>query len=516
MKKLLSLVLSLMQVLSPAAPAHAANMGVIGGAEGPTVILISDDFDTAAFLRQQRGEVLKALGGVEGQTNVLLGDRCIAFTDAAPEAKDGRTMVPLRATLEAMGAKVDYDQSARTATVTLGGRSFTHVIGSDVIELSDGSQVKMDTTSYSTEANRTMVPIRFFSQVLGYDVFWDNDYKLVFLLDRESFVKDVDSHFSVLNDYLAKNARGFDVSRNYREDASLSGTVKLTDSINGDRSGSFSAKAAALFGKDGMSMTFSADLSKVIALFDGAAGDELPAAYREALAKLELSAIFGDKLYLKSPLLDALMSSAGETASSSAWYAADADASFSELYQATCGGTAITVGSLLYAEMTQGDADHFYTAWSGATDSAAMLKALFGDQMFTRSGSDYRCRIDTAALAAAMNAAAGQELYTAESLKSLGVRECGIDLTLRSSGSAEAKCVLDVAPNGESALRVDCTATGSDARSTLSGTVQLRNFCDVSFNMSADVRTTSERVIAVPAAGETVIDFTDGVKPIDG
>ena len=37
-----------------------------------------------------------------GQVNVLLGDRCIAFTDAVPEVKNGRTMVPLRAALEAM------------------------------------------------------------------------------------------------------------------------------------------------------------------------------------------------------------------------------------------------------------------------------------------------------------------------------------------------------------------------------------------------------------------------------
>ena len=512
MKKLLSLALSLMLVLSTAAHAHTADLGVIGGADGPTVILISDDFDTAAYLKQQRGEIIKALGGVEGQTNVLLNGRCIAFTDAAPEAKDGRTMVPLRAMLEAMGAKVDYDQSARTATVTLGDRSFTHVIGSDVIELSDGSQVKMDTTSYSTEANRTMVPIRFFSQVLGYDVFWDNDYKLVFLLDRESFVKDVDSRFSVLNDYLAKNAAGFDVSRNYKKDLGLSGTVKLIDSINGDRSGSFSAKATALFGKDGMSIAFSADLSKIMALLDGG----LPEAYREALAKPELSAIFGDKLCLKSPLFDALMTSAGETASSGAWYAADVGTGFSDLYQAACGGAALTVGNLLYAEMTQGDADHFYTAWSGAAGSAAMFESLYGDRMFTRSGGGYRCSIDTAALAAAMNAAAGQELYTAESLKALGVRECSIDLTLRSSGSAEAKCVLDIAPNGESALRVDCTVIGGGTHSTLKGTVQIRNLCDVSFNMSADVRATSERITAAPAAGETVVELADSVKPIGG
>ena len=117
---------------------------------------------------------IKALGGVAGQVNVLLGDRCIAFTDAVPEVKNGRTMVPLRAALEAMGARIEFDQATKTAIVTGEKASFTHVVGSDVITRADGSTVKMDVHSYVTPSNRTMVPVRFFSQVLGYDVFWDN------------------------------------------------------------------------------------------------------------------------------------------------------------------------------------------------------------------------------------------------------------------------------------------------------------------------------------------------------
>ena len=45
----------------------------------------------------------------------------------------------------------------------------------------------MDVHSYVTPSNRTMVPVRFFSQVLGYDVFWDNGYRMAFLLDEETF-----------------------------------------------------------------------------------------------------------------------------------------------------------------------------------------------------------------------------------------------------------------------------------------------------------------------------------------
>ena len=58
-----------------------------------------------------------------------------------------------------MGAVVDYDAATRTASVKMGDVSFTHVIGTDVITLSDGSTVKMDIVSY-IDKGRTMVPLR--------------------------------------------------------------------------------------------------------------------------------------------------------------------------------------------------------------------------------------------------------------------------------------------------------------------------------------------------------------------
>ena len=363
MKKLIALLLALMLALALAVPVSAdeygyaadgGDIGIIGGADGLTYILVGEDQGTApdtifgtaenidwdaimkemaersaAQEKEQREQNIKALGGVVGQTNVLLNDKCIAFTDAAPEARNGRTMVPLRATLEAMGAQVDYDQATRSALVTGEKASFTHVIGSDVITLSDGTEVKMDVASYATASNRTMVPVRFFSQVLGYDVFWDNDYRMVFLLDEETFTKKVDSRLAILNGYLAKNAKSFDASKNYREDVTLSGTVKVIDSIKGDRSYPYSGKASMLLGKDSMSMRMSADLSGLAELLEGLAGEKLPETYRAALIKPELEVIYGDRLYNKSPLFDALMTKeSGAQTVSGAWYATDAAMSF--------------------------------------------------------------------------------------------------------------------------------------------------------------------------------------------
>ena len=538
MKKLIALLLALMLALALAVPASAAgedigiiggadgptyilvsadpkaaatgeDIGIIGGADGPTYILVSADPKAAATVsKEQREQNIKALGGVVGQVNVLLGDRCIAFTDAVPEVKNGRTMVPLRAALEAMGARIEFDQATKTAIVTGEKASFTHVVGSDVITRADGSTVKMDVRSYVTPSNRTMVPVRFFSQVLGYDVFWDNGYRMAFLLDEETFAEKVDSRLTILNDYLAGNAKRFDASKNYKEDVTLSGTVKVIDSIKGDRSYPYSGKASVLLGKDGMSMSLSADLGDLAELLEGLGG-KLPEAYRALTVKPELEAIFSDKLYFRSPLLDAAMAKVdGTQAVSGAWYATDAVMSFGDLYESMYGSNEdYTVGKAFYAAMKQGDANGFFESWSGTEQLAAAAVELFGDETFTKSGSGYKWHFGKEELAKLLAEAIPG--FIADS----GVEELSIDLTLRSDGGVELKYTAAMNAKEEAAFRIDYTLTGNSSRMTVKGAVQVRNVCDVTFDAAVSVRTTSEKPLTAPPAGATIITLPP-VMPI--
>ena len=540
MKKLIALLLALMLALALAVPASAAgeDIGIIGGADGLTYILVGEDQGTApdtifgtaenidwdaimkemaersaAQEKEQREQNIKALGGVAGQVNVLLGDRCIAFTDAVPEVKNGRTMVPLRAALEAMGARIEFDQATKTAIVTGEKASFTHVVGSDVITRADGSTVKMDVHSYVTPSNRTMVPVRFFSQVLGYDVFWDNGYRMVFLLDEETFAEKVDSRLTILNGYLAGNAKRFDASKNYKEDVTLSGTVKVIDSIKGDRSYPYSGKASVLMGGEGMSMSVSADLGDLAELLEGLGG-KLPEAYRALTVKPELEAIFSDKLYFKSPLFDALMAKVdGTQAVSGAWYAADAAMSFADLRASMYGsGESYTVGGLLYASMMQGEANSFFTSWNSTTQLASAAAELLGDDTFTKSGSSYKWHFGKAELAKLITEMYG-EAYAAEVMKEESIEELDIDLTLRGDGGVELKCAMAMDLNEEAAFRIDYTLTGNSSRMTVKGAVQLRNICDVRFDAAVSVRATSEKPLTAPPAGATIITLPP-VMPI--
>ena len=502
MKKFLALLLALTLALSLAVPAYAADT------------VEDEDFDWAALEAElakaeaeQRAAALKELGAAAGQINVLLNDKCVAFPDAVPVLKDGRTMVPMRSAVEAMGAVVDYDAATRTASVKMGDVSFTHVIGTDAITLSDGSTVKMDVVSY-IDKGRTMVPLRFFSQVLGYDVFWDNGYRMVFLLDEETFAEKVDSRLTILNGYLAGNAKRFDASKNYKEDVTLSGTVKVIDSIKGDRSYPYSGKASVLLGKDGMSMSLSADLSDLAELLEGLGG-KLPEAYRALTVKPELEAIFSDKLYFRSPLLDAAMAKVdGTQAVSGAWYATDAVMSFPDLYESMYGSNEdYTVGKALYAMMKQGDANRFYESWSGTEQLAAAAVEMFGDETFTKSGSGYKWHFGKEELA--MLLAEAIPGFIADS----GVEELSIDMTLRSDGGVELKYTASTSINEEAALRIDYTLAGNSSRMTVKGAVQLRNICDVRFDAAISVRTTSEKPLTAPPAGATIITLPP-VMPI--
>ena len=48
--------------------------------------------------------------------HVMLNGEYVTFTDAVPVNKQGRIMVPFRAILEALGAKVDWIDETRTVT----------------------------------------------------------------------------------------------------------------------------------------------------------------------------------------------------------------------------------------------------------------------------------------------------------------------------------------------------------------------------------------------------------------
>jgi len=90
---------------------------------------------------------------------------------------DGRTMLPVRAIAEALGAQVQWDEATQTATLTLGAKTVKVTIGQNSI-LVDGQPVGMDTAA-AIKDGRTLLPVRSVGEALGARVGWDEQTKTV-------------------------------------------------------------------------------------------------------------------------------------------------------------------------------------------------------------------------------------------------------------------------------------------------------------------------------------------------
>lgn len=102
-------------------------------------------------------------------TQVELNGEPVAF-DVAPFQLANRTMVPMRAIFEALGADVHWNESTQTVTATRDTTDVQLTIGSTRAQV-NGQAVALDVPPMVSRGS-TMVPLRFVSESLGADVSW--------------------------------------------------------------------------------------------------------------------------------------------------------------------------------------------------------------------------------------------------------------------------------------------------------------------------------------------------------
>ena len=139
--------------------------------------------------------------------SVQLDGRNLSFPDAAPEARDGRTFLPVRTVFEAMGAEVSYSPAAQTITAVRDGTTVTMALGGTTATVERSgvtTHIPMDAAPYAHD-NRTYVPVRFAAQAFGCAVGWDAGDRTVILIDMEKLVEETLSKydFTYLEKYLA-------------------------------------------------------------------------------------------------------------------------------------------------------------------------------------------------------------------------------------------------------------------------------------------------------------------------
>lgn len=100
----------------------------------------------------------------------LYVDNDLINTDTPPTIVDGRTLVPVRAIFEAIGATVTWDADTRTATGVRGDVVVSIQIDNTTAYV-NGQPQPLDVPAKIING-RTMVPARFISEAMGCDVSW--------------------------------------------------------------------------------------------------------------------------------------------------------------------------------------------------------------------------------------------------------------------------------------------------------------------------------------------------------
>lgn len=92
--------------------------------------------------------------------------------EVPPQIQNGRTLVPLRAIFEALGAIVNWD--GKTGTITGKKENTTVILKLNTKEAKvNDKMVQLESPAVSVNG-RTLVPVRFISESLGMNVKWDS------------------------------------------------------------------------------------------------------------------------------------------------------------------------------------------------------------------------------------------------------------------------------------------------------------------------------------------------------
>jgi len=106
-----------------------------------------------------------------GPVTLELNGKTLTGLDVPPTIIDGRTYLPYRAILTALGAEVEWDEGSKTAVAVKDGITIKAKIGETYMDVG-GQKLTMDVPNRIVDG-RTMIPVRYIAQALGSSVQWD-------------------------------------------------------------------------------------------------------------------------------------------------------------------------------------------------------------------------------------------------------------------------------------------------------------------------------------------------------
>ncbi|MGM9552570.1 MAG: flavodoxin [Clostridia bacterium] len=152
MKKLLSILMTLIFAMSMVTGCSAA-----------------EDKSDSFILTMQIGNPVMSVNGVDTEIDPGRG--------TVPFIQNDRTLVPIRAIIEAMGGSVNWDEETQTAFLHYNGDIITLAIGNRTAYLNETANT-LDVAP-TVINDRTMLPIRFIAESFKFNVNWNGETQTI-------------------------------------------------------------------------------------------------------------------------------------------------------------------------------------------------------------------------------------------------------------------------------------------------------------------------------------------------
>ncbi len=172
--------------------------------------------------------------------------------DTTPVIENGRTLVPIRAIIEAMGGSVSWDSETQTAELTYNDDTILLTIDSSTAYFNNTAS-ELDTAPVIING-RTMLPIRFIAESFEFDVEWNAESQMVIV--RKAFENSEEESSEEQPEEAAEEDKAAETETEEEEDTSSensSSVLVVYYSATGTTEGAANTIAEAL----------SADLFKI-------------------------------------------------------------------------------------------------------------------------------------------------------------------------------------------------------------------------------------------------------------
>lgn len=136
----------------------------------------------------------KSEDAIMNKIMVKLNDEYIKF-DQDPILVNDRTMVPMRFIFEKFGMTVEWNNDTNTATAYDGKTNISFTV-SDCNAMVNGKYFEMDTAPMLV-GDRTLIPLRFLSETLGYKVGWKEYAQEVTIDDLPMIYNETRKYYAV-------------------------------------------------------------------------------------------------------------------------------------------------------------------------------------------------------------------------------------------------------------------------------------------------------------------------------